>query len=83
MNLFIFLKVTSGFITPDFTDYLKNTKSTEKNYNVWFWNKLDKNNFEKCDSRRNINFGYISSSLFLCYSIYIIILLLLFKPLIS
>ncbi len=64
-------------------EYFRDINIQKKRYFIWFWNNYDINSFHKCDDQRNINFGYISTSLFLAYGIYILILMIILKYLIK
>ena len=57
-------------------EYFKDINIQNRRYLIWFWNNYDINSFQKCDNQRNINFGYISTSLFLAFGIYILIILI-------
>ena len=63
-------------------EYYQDINIRNRKYSIWFWNNYDINSFDKCDNQRNINFGFISTSLFLAYGIYILIITIIIKYLI-
>ncbi len=60
-------------------EYFKDIDIQNRRYLIWFWNNYDINSFQKCDNQKNLNFGYISTSLFLAYGIYILLIIIILK----